>query len=84
MALSHLDVMTIVTVVAAMTLQCFWSAYSASGVPTVDVGISLNHAVQSGPPRALEAPKANTKSRAHNTECARGVWGHAPQEIYML
>ena len=50
----------------------------------MDVGISLNHAVQSGLPRGLEGPKANTKSGAHNTECARGGWGHAPQEIYML
>ena len=44
----------------------------------MDVGISLNHAVQSGLPKGLEGPKANTKSGAHNTECARVVWGHAP------
>ena len=33
--------------------------------PTVDDGISLNRAIQSGPLRGLEGPRANTKSRPH-------------------
>ena len=46
--------------------------------PTVDDGVSLNRAIQSGLLRGSEGPRGNTKSGAHNINCAREIWGHAP------
>ena len=77
MALSHLDVMTIVTVVAAMILQCLWSAYSGCWYllkPWCTIRAT----------KRIGGAQGKYKKWAHNTECARVAWGHAPQEIYML
>ena len=57
-------------------------------MPTVDDGISLNHAIQSGTPRGLEGPRADTKSRPHKLcRLCKGDLGVHPKEIlrfYML
>ena len=39
---------------------------------------------QAGLPRGLERPRANTKSRAHNIDCARKVWGMPPENFESL
>ena len=50
--------------------------------PPVDDGVSLNRAIQSGPLRGLEGPRANTKSRPHKLcRLCKGDLGVHPQEI---
>ena len=37
-----------------------------------------------GPPRGLEGPRANTKSRAYYIDCVRGFLGACPQKNFEI
>ena len=37
-----------------------------------------------GPPRGLEGPRANTKSRAYYIDCVRGFLGACPQKKFEI
>ena len=77
MALSHLDVMTIVTVVAVMTLQCLWSAYSGCWY-------LLKPCCTIRATKTIGGAQGKYEKWGPQYRMCKRVWGHAPQEIYML
>ena len=56
-----------------------WNCMCENVQIIVSVGFSLSDPTQSNENR--KGPRANAKSGAHNIDCGRGVWGHAPRKF---